>query len=208
MIPNLSVTNIVIFFISILIAMTIHEASHGYVAYLLGDKTALDEGRLTLNPLKSIDLITTILLPVILVAFGLMPFFAAKPVPINPRNLKFEEYGSALVGVAGPLSNLFLAIFSGLIFRYTNISDNNLALQFLVIFCEVNIGLFIFNLIPFPPLDGSRLLYAFAPDKLKELMLRIESYGFMAILVFMLLIFQFIATPVANIEIHILKILL
>ena len=117
MLSQLSISEIIIFFIAILISMVVHEACHGYVAYWLGDNTALEHGRLTFNPLKSIDLLTTILLPVVLVLFGLMPFFAAKPVPINPRNLKFGNYGSALVGLAGPVSNLLMAAVVGTILR-------------------------------------------------------------------------------------------
>ncbi|MCL5113064.1 MAG: site-2 protease family protein [Patescibacteria group bacterium] len=208
MFGNMSILDIGLFFVSILIGMTIHEASHGYMAHLLGDHTAKDEGRLTLNPLKSIDLLTTILLPLVLVIFGLMPFFVAKPVNINPRNLKFDEFGLALVGLAGPISNFLLAVIAGIIFRLGVNSLNYVEAQFLVLFAEINISLFIFNLIPFPPLDGSRLLYALAPENIKDIMNKIESLGFISILIFMLLIFQFIATPVFNLELHILNFLL
>ncbi len=208
MFGNMSVSDILIFFVSVLISMTIHEATHGYVAHLLGDHTAKDEGRLTLNPLKSIDLITTILLPLVLVVFGLMPFFAAKPVRIDSRNLKYDEFGLALVGLAGPISNFLLAIIAALIFRLEINNLNHLEAQFLLLFSEINISLFIFNLIPFPPLDGSRLLYALAPENIKEFMNKIESFGFISILIFMLLIFQFIATPIFNIEMHLLNFLL
>lgn len=205
MLSQLSISEILVLFIAILISMVVHEACHGYVAYWLGDNTALEHGRLTFNPLKSIDLLTTILLPVILVLFGLMPFFAAKPVPINPRNLKFGNYGSALVGLAGPISNLLMAVVVGFILRFFGADFSSFVQSVFIIFVEVNIGLFIFNMIPFPPLDGSRLLYAFAPEPLQEIMLRIESFGFFSILIFMLLIFQFIITPVTNIELSILK---
>ncbi len=208
MLSQLSISEIIVFFIAILISMVVHEASHGYVAYWLGDNTALEHGRLTFNPLKSIDLLTTILLPVVLVLFGLMPFFAAKPVPINPRNLKFGNYGSALVGLAGPVSNLLMAAVVGTILRLFGADFSSFIQSVFIIFVEVNIGLFIFNMIPFPPLDGSRLLYAFAPEPLQEIMLRIESFGFFSILIFMLLIFQFIITPITNIELGILKFLI
>ncbi len=208
MLSQLSISEIIIFFIAILISMVVHEACHGYVAYWLGDNTALEHGRLTFNPLKSIDLLTTILLPVVLVLFGLMPFFAAKPVPINPRNLKFGNYGSALVGLAGPVSNLLMAAVVGTILRLFGADFSSFIQSVFIIFVEVNIGLFIFNMIPFPPLDGSRLLYAFAPEPLQEIMLRIESFGFFSILIFMLLIFQFIITPITNIELGILKFLI
>ena len=205
MLSQLSISEILVLFIAILISMVVHEACHGYVAYWLGDNTALEHGRLTFNPLKSIDLLTTILLPVILVLFGLMPFFAAKPVPINPRNLKFGNYGSALVGLAGPISNLLMAVVVGFILRFFGADFSSFVQSVFIIFVEVNIGLFIFNMIPFPPLDGSRLLYAFAPEPLQEIMLRIESFGFFSILIFMLLIFQFIINPITNIELGILR---
>lgn len=205
MLSQLSLSEIAVLFIAILISMVVHEACHGYVAYWLGDNTALEHGRLTFNPLKSIDLLTTILLPIVLVLFGLMPFFAAKPVPINPRNLKFGNYGSALVGIAGPLSNLLMAVVVGIVLRFFGADLSSFMQSVFIIFVEVNIGLFIFNMIPFPPLDGSRLLYAFAPESLQEVMLKIESFGFFSILIFMLLIFQFIITPITNIELGILK---
>ena len=208
MLNQLSLSEIVVLFIAILISMVVHEACHGYVAYWLGDNTALEHGRLTFNPLKSIDLLTTILLPMVLVLFGLMPFFAAKPVPINPRNLKFGNYGSALVGVAGPISNLLMAVVVGLFLRFLGAGFSPFFQSVFIIFIEVNIGLFIFNMIPFPPLDGSRLLYAFAPEFIQEIMLRIESFGFFSILIFMLLVLQFIITPISNIELGLLKLII
>lgn len=208
MFSQLSGTEIVIFFVSILISMALHEAMHGYAAHWLGDTTAAEHGRLTLNPLKSIDLLTTIILPVILVLFHSFPFFVAKPVPINPSRLKYGEYGTAIVGLAGPATNLVLAIIGALLFRGIGVHSSAFVYNSLVIFTEVNVGFMIFNLIPFPPLDGSRVLYAFAPDGLKEVMARIESFGFMSILLFMFLIFQFISVPVGNLEAHMINTLL
>src|SRR4051812_44246512 len=103
-----SVHDIVVIVISILISMTCHEAMHAFVAHSLGDSTASEEGRLTLNPLKHIDLIATVVLPVILLSLGLPPIFVAKPVPFDPRQVRYGEYGAALVGIAGPFTNLFL----------------------------------------------------------------------------------------------------
>jgi Zn-dependent protease len=208
MLSQLSGIEIFIFFISILISMTFHEAMHGYVAHWLGDTTPSESGRLTFNPLKSIDLITTVLLPVVLVIFGFLPFFAAKPVPINPSRLKHGDYGLALVGIAGPATNLVLAILGGIVFRLWGVNQASLIYNSVVIFTEVNIGFLIFNLIPFPPLDGSRVLYAFAPEALQEFMVRIESYGFLAILAFMFIVFQFISGPISNLETHLLNLLL
>lgn len=198
---------LVIVFGSLLIGMSVHEAMHAFTSHALGDTTAHEEGRLTLNPLKHIDLYTTILLPMVLIIAGLPPIFAAKPVPFNPSRVRFEEFGVALVGVAGPLSNLALASISGLIFRFAPITSNGLA-DGLAIFTLINVSLFVFNMIPFPPLDGSRLLYAFAPEPIQKAMAAIESFGFMAILVFILLAFQFIAPIVIALNESILFFLL
>jgi Zn-dependent protease len=194
--------------IAILISMTIHEAMHGYAAYWLGDTTAADLGRLTFNPLKSIDLMTTVLLPLILIVAGSQPFFAAKPVPFNPNRVKYGEYGAALVGITGPLTNLLLAIIGGIVFREYASTASNTIYQAVLIFVEVNVGFFIFNIIPFPPLDGSRVLYAFAPEPLQEVMRRIESFGFIAIIIFFFVVFRLIAGPIDNIEAHILHLVL
>ena len=104
MFANLTLLEIIFFIISLLISMVIHEVMHGFTAKLLGDNTASDLGRLTLNPLKHIDVLTTLLLPLILVVFGLPPIFAAKPVPFNPNNVKFHEYGPASPTKAAPYS--------------------------------------------------------------------------------------------------------
>ncbi len=198
--------------VSIILSLSIHEAMHAFVAHWLGDTTARDQGRLTLNPLKHIDLSTTVLLPVLLIIFHIPPFFAAKPVPFNPDRVKYDEYGAALVGVAGPLTNLVLATITCLILRFTVIGSTAYGASSLqdalYIFAEVNVSFFVFNMIPFPPLDGSRLLYAFAPEPLQEVMRSIERYGFAAILVFMFLVISFIGPFISNISLHILRFLL
>lgn len=200
MLSGLSGLDLVTVLVSIILALSIHEAMHAYVAHWLGDTTAHDMGRLTLNPLKHIDALTTVLLPMLLILSGLPPFFIAKPVPFNPDRIKYDEFGAAMVGVAGPLTNLVLAVLAALVFRGTSGDTHSFFNNALVIFTRVNIGFFIFNMIPFPPLDGSRLLYAFAPEPLQDFMRQIESFGFFGIIIFMLLIFQFIAGPVINIE--------
>ena len=208
MFTNLSGTSIALFLISLVIAMVFHEAMHGYVAHWLGDDTAERAGRLTLNPLKHIDLYTTILLPMVLLLAHLPPLLVAKPVPFNPERVKYGEYGAALVGVAGPLTNLLLAAIAGIIFRIWGMHFGELAFNAVVIFAEVNVALFIFNLIPIPPLDGSRLLYAFAPEPVQEFMQRIEAFGFIAVLVFVLILFQFVSGTFIRIETSILQFLL
>lgn len=179
-------SDILVIIISILLSMGLHEAMHAFTAHWLGDTTASDMGRLTLNPLKHIDLYTTLLLPVVLILFGLPPIFAAKPVPFSPHRVKYDEFGAALIGASGPLVNLLLAICGAGILRVIGL-HGELA-HALLIFVQVNIGFFVFNIIPFPPLDGSRVLYAFAPDPIQRVMYQIESLGIMAIVIFFFLL--------------------
>jgi len=208
MLSGLSGFDLVTVLVSIILALSIHEAMHAYMAHWLGDTTASEMGRLTLNPLKHIDALTTVLLPMVLILSGLQPFFIAKPVPFNPDRVKYDEFGAAMVGVAGPLTNLVLAVLAALVFRGTGGDTHSFFNNALLIFTEVNVGFFIFNMIPFPPLDGSRLLYAFAPEPLQDFMRQIESFGLFGIIIFMLLIFQFIAGPVGNIETGLIRFLL
>ena len=193
--------------ISMLIAMSFHEAMHAFVGHWLGDDTAKLEGRLTLNPLKHIDIFTTVLLPVVMIAAGLPPIFAAKPVPFNPAQVKYEEFGAALVGIAGPLTNLALACVSGLIFQLGIVTSNGWS-DFIVLFTLVNVALFVFNLIPVPPLDGSRLLYAFAPEPLQRVMRTIESFGLVAIFILIFVFWQFIGPIILELNEKILLFLL
>lgn len=204
MFPGLTFPELIVVIVSIIISLSIHEAMHGFVAYWLGDTTARDMGRLTLNPIKHIDLFTTVLLPIILIRLTGTPFFAAKPVPFNPNRVKYGEYGAALVGIAGPLTNLILAVFSGALMR---LSLGVTVYNDLELFTFVNIGFFVFNMIPIPPLDGSRLLYAFAPEPLQDIMRRIESYGFVTILVFVYLVFNLISSEYVSIETHLFNLL-
>lgn len=181
--------------VCILVSMTLHEAMHAYVSYWLGDDTAKHHGRLTFNPIAHIDPFTTVILPLILVASHLPPFGAAKPVPFNPYRLRFGEYGAALVGIAGPLTNLLLAIFAAGMYRIFGADLPSLLSDILSFFVVVNMSFFIFNMIPFPPLDGSRLLYAFAPDSVRKFMEQIESMGFAAILMFFAIFYLFLSEP-------------
>lgn len=208
MFTGLSFEQILVVVAAILVGMALHEAMHALTAHALGDTTASDEGRLTLNPLKHIDLFTTLLLPVVLILLHLPPFFAAKPVPFHPGRVKFGEYGAALVGIAGPLTNLALAGLAALVFRTIGGSFSVDVQNAIVIFVQVNLSFFVFNMIPFPPLDGSRLLYAFAPEPVQDFMARIESMGFMTIIFFMLLLFPFIGPTIGDIVLSITRFLL
>lgn len=187
----------------VLFSMTLHEAMHAYTSYWLGDDTAKAQGRLTLNPIAHIDPFLTLALPVMLAILGLPIFGGAKPVPFNPARVRYEEFGAALVGIAGPLTNLVIAFFAFGIATLMgiNVSDfsvssfADLALTTVVL---VNLGFFIFNMLPIPPLDGSRVLYALAPDGARRFMEVIERQGillvFAVIILFSSQIGQFILT--------------
>jgi Zn-dependent protease len=192
---NVDLMYLVVVFGSILVSMTLHEAMHAFSSHWLGDDTAKLEGRLTLNPLSHIDPFTTVLLPLMLAAIGAPPFGAAKPVPFDPRKVRYGDFGAALVGLAGPLTNLLLAILGGAILRFGIDGSQGLLFNILLTFVIVNVSFFVFNMIPFPPLDGSRLLYAVAPDAVRGVMERIEAMGFMAIVFFMVLFYTFLSGP-------------
>lgn len=174
----------------LLLSITIHEATHAYTSHWLGDDTAYQLGRLTLNPLAHIDLFSTILLPLLLFYSGLPPFAAAKPVPFNPNRLRWDEYGAALVGVSGPLSNLFIAVFLGVWTRIFLGFDAGIVSYTMSLLVQLNLALFVFNMIPWPPLDGSRLLYAVAPDWLRNIMSSIEGMGLLGLGIFIIVFFQ------------------
>jgi Zn-dependent protease len=172
---------------AILISMTLHEAMHGYVAYFLGDDTAKREGRLTLNPIKHIDPFLTLLLPIFLALVGAPIFGGAKPVPFNPDRVKYDEWGAALVAIAGPLTNLIIAfVFFG-IYALIGAPTSGLAALILTTVVLVNLGFFVFNIIPIPPLDGSRVLYALAPEFARRGMEAIERYGIIFIFLIVML---------------------
>lgn len=205
---DFSSVNIVALILSLLICVGFHEAMHGFAAHWLGDSTAKELGRLTLNPIKHLDLYTSIILPIILVLFGLPPFFIAKPVPFNPSRVKYEEFGVALIGIAGPLTNLVLATVAAVVFRTIGGQLSSVLNNGLQTFILVNVALFVFNMIPFPPLDGSRLLYAFAPETLQKLMQTIESGGFFTIIIFIFLLFPFLGPIVISVDNSLLRILI
>ncbi len=181
---------LLIVLVIILISIILHELAHGVVAYLLGDTTAKDEGRLTLNPIKHIDPVISILVPLMMFLLGGPVFGGAKPVPVDSRKLKGGAWGMALVAIAGPLTNLLLAFISFLIGHLGGgLYDNGffgLVLRQMVV---TNIGFFVFNIIPIPPLDGSRVLYAIAPDEIRELMERIEKTAGVWLVFLLIIIF-------------------
>lgn len=169
-------------FALLLPAIILHEVAHGYVAYRLGDPTAKDAGRLTLNPIKHIDLWGTILMPalLLLVSGGSVAFGYAKPVPVNPMRFKDHRAGMFWVGIAGPATNVVLAAISGLLVRLVGL-DSIFGLV-LWSFAYLNLILVFFNLIPIPPLDGSRVLPLFLPDSAMDVYYKMEQYGFVILL--------------------------
>lgn len=168
-----NVFTLVVTLIGIIVSLSIHEAAHAFVGLKLGDTTAQEEGRVSLNPLKHIDPFATILLPIITIVLFNVPILAAKPVPFNPVRVKFDEFGAALIAFAGPATNFLLA-FIGVIFSQILGGAWGDAFS---IFAALNVGLFVFNMIPIPPLDGSRVLFALAPEWLQNFMAQIENFG-------------------------------
>lgn len=174
----------------LLISMSIHEMLHAFAADRLGDPTARLMGRVSLNPLDHIDPVFTVLMPVLLLLAGQPPFAVAKPVQVNFSRLRYGELGGAIVGMIGPLSNLLIAVIAALIFNHFQ-PTGDISYNIFRITILLNIGLFIFNSIPWPPLDGSRLLYAFAPRPLQELMESIEGMGMVGLVIFIFVFYQF-----------------
>ncbi|MCX6792756.1 MAG: site-2 protease family protein [Candidatus Falkowbacteria bacterium] len=205
---------VTILLIIILIGSAIlHEYAHGWMAHRLGDDTALREGRLTLNPLKHLDPVGSVIFPLFLVIIK-APFFLAwaKPVPYNPYNLRDQKYGELKVAAAGPITNFSLAIVFGLIARFLTLpvadktqlavsllsgaNDSALALTsgslvasltlVALLACLINLVLGIFNLVPIPPLDGSKVLMAFLPSRAKMFIYQIERYSIVILLLFIM----------------------
>lgn len=170
-----------IFFVIVIIASAIlHEYAHGWVADQLGDPTARYAGRLTLNPRAHVDLFGSIILPLIMIPTGFL-FAYAKPVPYNPYNLKDQKWGPVWVAFAGPLSNFLLAFVFGLLFQFLPAGQISIFL-FIIVYANVLLG--VFNLVPIPPLDGSKLLFALLPDSAWQIRQALQRYGFMILLVF------------------------
>ncbi|MBI4033532.1 site-2 protease family protein [Candidatus Saccharibacteria bacterium] len=187
------------------ISMSLHEMMHAFAADKLGDPTARLMGRISVNPIRHIDPIFTIALPLFLILVGAPPFGAAKPVQVNFSRLRYQEFGGAIVGMIGPLTNLLIAIVAALIF---NLADPTTELPYKILGFTIliNIGFFVFNSIPWPPLDGSRLLYAFAPRPLQEFMQAIERFGIAGLVIFIFLFYSLIQ-PLSRVIISLLNLL-
>ncbi|MDO8667631.1 MAG: site-2 protease family protein [bacterium] len=188
--------DIIFSLIIILFSVVIHEYMHGWMADRLGDSTARDAGRLTLNPVAHIDIWGSIIMPALIFLGTGLAFGYAKPVPFNPYNLRDQKYGSAKVAIAGPLANLITALFFGLFLRFVP-GLNIVLVSFLAVIVQTNIVLMIFNLLPIPPLDGSKVLMPFLPYNLQMKLLQLEHYGFVLVLLFVFFGFPIII-PIIN----------
>jgi Zn-dependent protease len=177
----------------LVLSVVIHEISHGYAALALGDPTAEEEGRLTINPLRHLDPFGSVILPALLY-FSHLPILGwARPVPYNPYRLKNQKWGPAIVGAAGPLANILLAVIFGVTVRFLphalGFASGVFLLNMATIASSivlVNLMLACFNLVPIPPLDGSKVLFALLPYRWRDTQFFLERYG-----VFLLLIFIF-----------------
>jgi Zn-dependent protease len=177
--------------IIVLISLTFHEAAHALVAYLFGDSTARDQGRLSLNPIAHIDLFGTILLPIVLALSGAGVFGWAKPVPVNVNNLRNPKRDDGYIGAAGPMTNFALAIIAAIFIRLLiavmpqslGSPGTQYLLMILVLFIQINVLLMIFNLIPIPPLDGSAILEAVLPMRYAWKFHQLHRYGFLILIV-------------------------
>ncbi len=187
-----------IFQIAILImSVVIHEVSHGYAASFLGDQTARYQGRLTLNPLKHLDFFGSFLLPLLLYISKVGIILGwAKPVPYNPYNLRPGRWSEAIVAFAGPAANILLALIFGTLLRVGILTQASWATpafaEITAVIVVINILLAIFNLVPIPPLDGSKILFSLFPEKLYKVREFLEKYGLVFIIIFIFFLWQFI----------------
>jgi Zn-dependent protease len=180
--------------IVLLFSLVIHEVSHGQVALLLGDTTARDQGRLSLNPLVHLDPVGSVLVPLFLyiVTAGQGPLFGwAKPVPVNPYNFRDQKWGILKVSLAGPLANFFIAVIFALLIRFLSFPSQLIGLLEIIIIYNLLWGFF--NLVPIPPLDGSQILFSFLPEKYGDIKNFLYQYG-----QFLLLLFIFFGFGLLN----------
>lgn len=183
-----------IFSIAILIfSVVVHEVAHGYMAYWLGDNTAKYEGRLNLNPVNHLEWFGSFLLPVLSYTLGGFIIGWAKPVPFNPYNLKDQKWGEAKVAFAGPLSNILIALFFGLLIRFgvlASLGESFLYIGTMIVL--INLVLATFNLMPIPPLDGSKILFNFLPYSMNSTRVWLEKNGIFLALFFVFFLWKYI----------------
>lgn len=191
---NAGIIGLVVWLAVVFLSIAWHEFSHGWMANMLGDDTAEREGRLTMNPISHIDVFGSIVLPAVLYLTRAPFLFAwAKPVPYNPYNLRSPRWGGALVAAAGPLANFLIAIFAAIILRLGVFATNPRLVEFFSFLAITNIALAVFNLIPVPPLDGSKLLSAVLPEFGRRVFDYLERFGPIVIFVLLLFVFNLIS---------------
>ncbi len=202
----------IIFSIGIIIFSAVaHEVSHGCAAFMLGDPTARNAGRLTLNPIKHLDPVGSVLVPLLLVVTssvgGGQPFWFgwAKPVPFNPYNLRVGRWGPAIVAAAGPCANLLIAVFFGILIRFVfSVYFVPIALLHITTWIVIiNLNLAVFNLVPIPPLDGSKVLFALLPYRYISLQRFLERYGLL-LLIFFIFILGNVLIPFESFLFHLI----
>ena len=188
-------------------SVVVHEVAHGYTAYLLGDNTAKNSGRLTLNPIKHLDPFGSVVLPLLLVLMNAGFVIGwARPVPYNPANLRDEKKGTFLVAIAGIIANLMLAILFGLLIRFSPAIGIPLSVPFFKITSIIvilNLVLALFNLIPIPPLDGSKIMFSFLPYKYRYIENFLEKWGMFLLLFFIIFIWTKVS-PIILIAFHLI----
>jgi Zn-dependent protease len=186
--------DILVFIVSLIIlimSVVLHELSHGYTAELLGDPTPRLQGRLTLNPLKHLELFGSVIVPIITSIAG-FTFGWAKPIQWNPYNIKNKRWGELMIAAAGPLSNIIIALIFGFIIRFfgASLPESFIQISFYVI--AINIVLAVFNLIPIPPLDGSKVLFSLLPQRFMAIRQSLEAYSIFFFLILVFFLWRFI----------------
>jgi len=201
------VVELVIRLMALVLAIVLHEVAHGYAAYRLGDPTAKAAGRLTLNPIAHVDPMGSIVLPLILAFTGSPVLLGwAKPVPFNPAYFRDVRKGSMLVAAAGPATNLVLAAGAAVLFRFAPLAGFfGFIAFFLLHFCLINVVLAVFNLMPVPPLDGSRIVAGFLPPELARSYLSLGRFGFLIIFGLLWLgVLDYVMWPLADLLLSVL----
>ncbi|MFA6397426.1 MAG: site-2 protease family protein [Candidatus Paceibacterota bacterium] len=188
----MQVIDIIFKVVILIMSVVIHEISHGYAAKYCGDETAERAGRLTLNPLKHIDPIGSVAVPFIFALTTNGGIFGwARPVPYNPANLRDRKWGTVIVASAGVISNFILAIVLGLIIRFFPVTDSFKGILEMIVFINILLGFF--NLIPIPPLDGSKILFSFLSYKYRKVEIFLEQYSIFVLLFFIFFLWQYFA---------------
>jgi Zn-dependent protease len=179
-----------------LFSVVLHEVAHGYAALFLGDRTAEYQGRLTLNPIKHMDLVGSVIVPLLSFTLGGYAFGWAKPVPFNPHNLRNKRWGELIVAAAGPLMNIVVAVLFGLSIRFMPSLFGGAGLEIVSIAIIINLTLALFNLMPVPPLDGSKIFWAFLPARAMRARRTIENLGIIPVLIFVMILWSLVGSVI------------